>query len=463
MSARFSRGYWLQRFRGAHVVRAAAVVGVASLLAKLAVMLRDLTIAGRYGTTAPADAFLFAAVVANYLVTMLGASVKSALIPVYLHTRAKEGDESASQLVRTVGWWSTLVLTLFLLVSGAALGPLLSVLGGRFQPDQLRLVRELFWLLAPMVALSGLVYSWSAVLNARERFLADSLSFVLPPAVAVTAFVLASRAIGIQAIAVGMSIGTAAQAAVQWALVRRSGVSASTSLSRQHEEFRGFVRQYWPNVGGSLLLGTTVVVDQFFAAHLGEGSVATLSYGNKIVAVITGLGMSTLATAILPYASKLATSGSYEQLRATTKRYARMIGALALIGTAVLVLASQPITRIVYQRGAFAASDVPKVALVQICYALQIPGYALGVLFARMIGALRRAELLLIGNVISMALNVILDVVFMRLWGLPGIALSTAVVYSISCLYLWVALHQTMRKLIRTPRTAAADVALAAS
>jgi putative peptidoglycan lipid II flippase len=57
-------------------------------------------------------------------------------------------------------------------------------------------------------------------------------------------------------------------------------------------------------------------------------------------------------------------------------------------------------------------------------------------LFVRFLSAMKRNEVLLYGSTISVILNVAFNVLFIKYWGLPGIALSTSCVYVISFLFV---------------------------
>ena len=50
------------------------------------------------------------------------------------------------------------------------------------------------------------------------------------------------------------------------------------------------------------------------------------------------------------------------------------------------------------------------------------------------------------GTPISVFANVALNILFMRIIGLPGIALSTSMVYAISCGYLCLMLFRALRQ-----------------
>jgi putative peptidoglycan lipid II flippase len=58
----------------------------------------------------------------------------------------------------------------------------------------------------------------------------------------------------------------------------------------------------------------------------------------------------------------------------------------------------------------------------------------------------RRNDVLMYGAVISLILDVILNLVLMRRWGVAGIAMSTSCVYAISCFYVILNSYRVMPK-----------------
>ena len=104
--------------------------------------------------------------------------------------------------------------------------------------------------------------------------------------------------------------------------------------------------------------------------------------------------------------------------------------------TVLLCLLSQPIVGTFLERGMFDSADSLLVGRIQATYALQIPFYVCGTMFVRLVSALVRNQVLMIAAAISMVSNIILNLIFMELWGVVGIALSTSAVSALSLGYM---------------------------
>jgi putative peptidoglycan lipid II flippase len=111
-----------------------------------------------------------------------------------------------------------------------------------------------------------------------------------------------------------------------------------------------------------------------------------------------------------------------------------------------LVVFSQPLIRIVFQRGAFTAEDTKVVSRVLVFLSLQIPFYILVILGIRLISALKRNSLLMVIAGVNMTLNVILNLILMRYAGVAGIALSTSCAYLVSCVLVYASISRSLRR-----------------
>jgi putative peptidoglycan lipid II flippase len=132
----------------------------------------------------------------------------------------------------------------------------------------------------------------------------------------------------------------------------------------------------------------------------------------------------------------MVSSKDWAGIRTMLKSYGALLLAVTVPFSAALALLSTPLVRVLYERGAFTAQDTKTVAAIQAMYVLQVPFVTLGILFVRLISALSRNQIFVWGNLISVIVNAALDYILMKRMGVAGIALSTSIVYLISCTFL---------------------------
>src|SRR5690606_231813 len=120
-------------------------------------------------------------------------------------------------------------------------------------------------------------------------------------------------------------------------------------------------------------MGSTHLISQGMAAMLDPGSVSALGYGNKVTAVLLGVGATAVSTAFLPHFSRMVALDDWNGIRDTLFTYTGLLLAVTIPLSALLIYISEPVIALLFQRGAFTESDAKIVGEVQAMYLLQVP------------------------------------------------------------------------------------------
>ncbi len=418
------------------ILAAAFTVAAMTTLVKLTSLVKDIMVAHRFGTGEALDAFYVAMLIPTFLMGIFGESFNAALIPIYVEVRGTEGKEAAQRLLSGVAGFSLAVLSAIALLPLVFRERLLLLLGSGFGPQKLAISELLILPLLGLLPLCGLSTLWRAALTVDDGFAVSSLAPIMRPAMIILMVVALSSRWGIYAVAGGTVLGAAGDLAICGQALWRRGVSLWPRWHGIAPPLRRVLLQYGPMVAGALLMGSTTLVDQSMAAMLTSGSVSALNYANKVLTLPMTIGVYAMSVAVLPSFSELSARRDWAEMRQVLSTYTRLIFLVSVPLTLLLIKFSEPLVAIIFEGGAFTREDVRLVAQVQALLALQVPFYAVGILYVRAISAVKRNQILMWGTMISVVVNATLNVVFMRIMGLPGIALSTSVVYVISCCYL---------------------------
>ena len=429
---------------------AAFVVGGLTMTTKVAALLKDSLVAAHFGSGADLDAFLLALVVPGFLISVAAGTLPAALTPTYIAVREQDGADAARQLARAVFAKAFRILAALSVLAGVV-SLSYGWLPGTHLAGRTREALPLLALaLAPYTLLQGVCAAWSGLLAAERGYAASAMAPIAQPVAMGLAIWLGGTSIGPAILVVGLIGGTLVQGVIfAWALHVRGlpifawctpadlPVASRLAIARVQS-------QYIPAVASTVLMSATAVIDQTMAAWLPPGSVSALGFGTKLSAVMMSVGAIALSTTLLPHLSELVAREQWPALRLLTRRVALIIAATTIPLTIGLIVLSAPIVRLLFQRGAFSAHETLTVASVQSAYLLQLPVHLLGILYVRLISALQANRLLTIGSAVNLTVNIALNVLFMRWFGVAGIALSTAGVYAVSCVFLAIAAHRRL-------------------
>jgi putative peptidoglycan lipid II flippase len=423
---------WQSKTTNRRILSAILVLIVMTGAAKLAATAKELIVAGYFGVSETVDAFLIAFLLPMFAINVLAGSFSSALMPTYIRTRDDKGMEAAQKLFSSIMTLGIVFLVAAAIVLATLSPLLLPLLASGFSSNAMELTQNLFYWLLPVLVFSGIGQLYSTAMNAEERFVIVALTPAVTPVCAVIFLVLLIDTWGIDALAAGTLFGSAIEMVILASVAVQRGISLRPRWGKMTDELRVVVGQYIPMVSGAFLMSGTVLVDQAMAAMLEPGSVATLNFANRVVALILGVGSMALGTAVLPHFSRMVADEDWKSVRYTFRAYARLIVLFSIPITALLFLFSEEIIRLLFERGAFSSEDAKLVGQVQAYFILQVPFYLLGILGVRMLSAIMKNSILMKISFVNLIINIIGNYFLVQYFGVAGIALSTAIVYALS-------------------------------
>lgn len=427
------------------IFAAALTISGATAVVSIASIVRELIVAHRFGTSDALDAFIVAIALPTFVVNVVGGSFAAALVPIFIRVREREGLEPAQRVFS-----GALVLGGALLIGATALlalanSLLLPLMTSGFDAEKVVLTRNLFYLFLPVIFFGGMATMLSSILNAGDRFALPAISQILIPLAAILALVVGD-AWGIYALLFGVVAGFALRLLLLAGALVRQGLNLRLKWHGMDPTIRQVIDQYLPMVAAAALMAGIALVDQAVAATLPPGSVATLGYGSKVVALVTGLGAVALGTAVLPHFSRMVAAADWQQVRQTMRMFTLLTLAATTALTLVLFFFSRPIVELVFQRGAFTESDALEVAQVQSLYALQLPFYGLGILYVRLLSSLGANRVLLGQAALCLPINAALDIALARVFGVAGIAVATSLMYIVAFCILGIMSRRLLKR-----------------
>ncbi len=428
-TSRYFSETWGNGSTSRRIFAGVVTVGSLTLIVQLVAMVKELVVASWFGTSDAMDAFLMAMVIPTFVINTIAGAFQSALIPEYIRVRDQEGPAVAQNLFTTAMVYCIILILIITVLIALAAPLILPIVASGFPIEKLILTQKLFYWMLPILIMQTLIVIWSAMMNANGRFAFVAIAPVTLPVSVMITLLLGGKQCGIFSLVAGTLIGFLSGAVLIGSLLHGSGVKLRLQIDRNNPNLRLMMRHFVHIVVGILLMSSTSVVDQAMAGMLQAGSLSVLNYGSKLVNMGLGLTAASIGTAAFPYFSKQVAQKDWLSLSNTLRLCLRWI----FIGTIPVVLFvlvfSEPIIRLLYQRGAFLSQDTHFVAEVQTLFVLQIPFYIGGILLTRVISSLQSNQILIWVSAFNLVVKIILNYVFIRWMGVAGIALSTSFMY----------------------------------
>ena len=413
------------------VVRAAAVVGAATLASRILGFLRDLVVAQAFGAGPATDAFFVAFRLPNLLRRLVAeGALSSAFIPVFTEYLTTRSRAELIRMFRAVAGAMIVVLAV-LTIAGVLGAPLLvRVMAPGFFADPatgtltVRLTRLMF----PYLLFVGLGALAMGMLNAHRHFVTPALAPVMLNLAIIGAVfgVVPHLAEPVFGLAVGVLVGGLGQLAIQLPALARRGLLVVPALDRHHPAVARIVRLMTPVALGQSATQLNILVDTVIASFLVGGSVSYLYYADRLVEFPLGVFGIAIATAVLPTLSEQAASRNPAALRATLSFAQRLAAFICLPAAVGLLLLREPLVRVLYQRGEFGPLETAQTAWALGFYALGLVGFAsvkIGAQAFYALGDTRTPVKIAVG---AMVLNSVLAVALAFPLRHGGLALATS-------------------------------------
>tara|TARA_R110002111_G_scaffold84209_2_gene132048 strand:- start:467 stop:1342 length:876 start_codon:yes stop_codon:yes gene_type:complete len=196
------------------------------------------------------------------------------------------------------------------------------------------------------------------------------------------------------------------------------------------------LKQVPAKVSSGFLTGLIPVTDQYFAAKLAIGSIASLNYGLKIPAFLTTILIVSLGKVLLPHFSKLVLEDkklAFDKLFFSLKKLFLITSCAAVC----LILISPWLIEILFERGEFSSTNTETVSILQIIFLIYAPFTVCGMVIVNFLTSINENNFMALVSLISVILNFVLDFIFIKYYGIYGIALCTTTIFIIRAIILY--------------------------
>jgi putative peptidoglycan lipid II flippase len=418
------------------LARSAGVTGAATLASRILGLARDQVLAAFFGAGSDMDAFVVAFRIPNLVRDLFAeGAMSAAFVPTFTRRLTLAGKTEAWRLANNL-INALLVITSLLVVFGIVFAPAIVTAYARdFSdvPGKLELTIQLTRVLLPFLVMVALAAAAMGMLNSLHHYFVPALSpalFNVATIVGAFALVPLMPAVGlprITAIAIAALAGGLLQVLAQWPSLHREGFRYRASFDWRDPALRQVLMLMGPGTVGLAATQVNLFVNTLLATSQGTGAVSWLSYAFRLMYLPIGLFGVSIATATLPAVSRHVAVGDREGIRRTVAHALAMMLVLNVPATFGLVVLSTPIVRLLFEHGRFVPADTAATAGALRFYAVGLVGYATARIASPIFYALGRSRVPVIVSVSAVALNIVLNLVLVRILGFGGLALGTSI------------------------------------
>ena len=370
------------------LISGALTVGVWTLLSRILGFVRDILIAAWLGTGPVAEAFLVAFALPNMFRRFFAeGAFNVAFVPMF--SKKLESGSDPEGFARDALSGLTAILVVLTILATIFMPWLVLAMAIGFADDErLGIAVTLGRIVFVYILFISLAALLSGVLNASGRFAAAAAAPVLLNIILIGTLILAEAGVGASIVgdgvgarhgtllAFGVVLAGVAQLALVWVAVKRAGFDLRPKRPVWTPELKRLAVIAAPAAlaGGvvqiNLLIGRQV-------ASFYDGAIAWLSYADRLYQLPLGVVGIAIGIVLLPDLSRRLQAKDDAGGRNALSRAAEMSLAFAVPSAVALAVIPHSLVSILFERGAFDATDTEATALACAIYAFGLPAFVL--------------------------------------------------------------------------------------
>jgi putative peptidoglycan lipid II flippase len=414
-----------------NIVKAAGVLGSATMLSRIMGMVRDVVVSRLFGAGFATDAFFAAFQIPNMLRRLFAeGALTSAFVPIFSQTLTQQGEGEARELANTCFTLLTIIMA-GITLTGVICSPYIIGLmfpGFNAVPGKFSLTVLLNRIMFPYIFFISLVALCMGVLNTIRHFFTPAISTVfLNLSVILSAFLLRNFfQVPVTALATGVLIGGVLQLVLQVPVLWKKGFPLRPRFDFGSPQVRRVTLMMLPSVLGVGVYYLNITVSAILASLLPQGSVSYLYYAQRLFEFPQGIFTVSVAQAVLPSMSRQAAEGDMAGMKESLAFGLRLTLFITIPAMAGLVVCSTPIFTLLFMGGAFDFAKAVNSSQALLCYSLGLSFVAMTRVLAPAFYALRDTRTPVWTALLTFLLNLGLSLALIGPLRHGGLALATS-------------------------------------
>ncbi|NVF11529.1 murein biosynthesis integral membrane protein MurJ [Anaerococcus sp. AGMB00486] len=421
------------------------IIMILTIISKLFGFIRESVMAAFIGAGELKSIYTTATTIPTMLANVISLGIVSGFIPIYNKAKNEGGEERAniftSNLINIILIYGVVALSIIFIFAG----PICKILSPDLAGDSLKLAINFTRIV--IFSLFALLYSSiiKGYLNIKGNFVDPASTGII-----LNIFIIISTILtGIFKNPYILVVGTFLAFTLQYVrfpfVAKKLGFKYIKKLDFSDAYVRSMLIIGIPVIISSAADHISVLIDNSMAsAFFGVSSVSKMFYAKTMLNFIMGVVTISVTTATFPEIAKLGQSGKIKEMKDKTISAVVLSMLLVIPATFGMMALSNPIIKLAFERNAFTTSDTDIVASVLVSYGPYIIFSSLIKILANAFYSVRDSKTPVIILLIQQIINLIMNIILSKIFGLNGLAYSTSVATLICSVLLFISFRKKL-------------------
>lgn len=413
---------------------------VTTMFSKVLGFLREIVLSYFYGASNISDAFIISMTIPNVIFSFIGIGITTAYIPLYNEITSEnskiKGIDFSNSLLNLI----LVIIIIFILFILGFTRPVVKLFASGFENDTLNLAVQFTRISIFAMLFKGPFYIIKGYLEIKNRFNLPVL-VTIPFNIIIILAIFLSDIYNIKYIAFGFVIAMLIKLILLIPFVKKEGFVYKLYIDIYDKYLKKMILLSFPVILGNSVNQINVLVDRTLASRISVGGISALTYANRLSIFIQSIFIVAIVTVIFPLLSKLIADNNIKKFKNYIIESINAINLIIIPSTLGMIIFAKPIIKMLFGRGAFGLDAINMTSMSLIFYSVGLIGYGLRDILSRAFYAMKDTKTPVINASIGMVLNIILNLIFSKYFGVAGLALATSTSAIITAIFMFVSLR----------------------
>ena len=400
------------------------------LCAKFMGLFRETLIGSVYGQGYESDVLNTASQIPLLFFDMtLGVAILSTFVPVFNNFLLKDGRERAEKFACNFISFITLAAMLISVLGIIFSKQIVGFIAGGYETGKILETAGLLKILFPSIIFTAVAFVSVGLLQSYGEFNVPSLISLVSNSVMILYLFVFGDRFGLMGVAFSMFVAWTLQFFVQIPSLYKKGFRYRFSFNLRDKGIGEVAKLALPVLVSSWVQPVCTLINTKIGSTLGDGIVSGLNWANKIYIIMVGVFAYAVTNFIFPKLSRQSAGGDDDGFAKTTR--SSLGWTLFIIGfiASLFVALSEPIIKVVFERGAFTAENTKVTATALYYYSFGMMGYAVCEILNKSFYAIKDGVTPMIVSILGVIVNIgsMLLLVFVFKKEIGGLALATTI------------------------------------
>ncbi len=426
-----------------NIFKTTNVLIIITTITKIFGFAREMVLANFYGISNISDAFLLSQ---NLPITIFGLftmALATSFIPVYNSENVKNGVLKANHFMSNLINIVFILCSIIIFLCFIFANPIIRIMASGFSDETINIAVYMMRITVFTIYFIALFTIIKGYLQIKNKYIISVIGGLILDLIMIAVIMISYRTTYIL-LAIGLLISYAIQFAILVPTTLRTGYKHKLVFEPYDTNVKNIIVLSWPVMVGTAVSDCNVVIDNILASRAAIGGISILNYSSKINGIAQGIFIATTVMVFFPKISMLYENNEQEKIwKYTEKTILDVMQYIIPVMVGTIVYSKEIIT-VIFQRGVFDQSATNITAQVLICYSTGLIPIALREIFTKVFYARHEAKIPMRNGIIAIVINIVLNFIFIKILGLPGLALATSISIWVSVMLLVLSLRKVL-------------------